>query len=67
MVLILDGSSDHVVNVLRNTGLFYIDFKFVTAVDLNKDIKQIKYQSNLDPILEIFDLVEFGVANTIKK
>ena len=42
MVLILDGSTEHVVPVWRKIVLLIYIFRPATAVDLNKCLKQIK-------------------------
>ena len=42
MVLELDGNSEYVAYVRSKTGHFFNKFKRVTAVNLNKWLKQIK-------------------------
>ena len=54
MVLILDGNSEHELRVKEN------NFKFITAVDLNKCLKQIDLPISLhtcEPISELLSNV----------
>ena len=63
MVIILDGLTQNILHARRKISHFLSDFKFLTSIDLDKRLKQIKL-----PILLYtcapFSVLPFNISTT---